>query len=89
MREATEAGETYVSLDSENKLVYFNSNAFHGNKFLTKEAREAGYSCKEARDAGYSCEEARDAGYSCEEARDAGYSLQEWRNGGYTGWHEL
>jgi len=43
MREATEAGETYVSLDSENKLVYFNSNAFHGNKFLTKEAREAGY----------------------------------------------
>ena len=43
VREAIEAGETYVSLDSENKLVYFNSNTFHGNKFLTKEAREAGY----------------------------------------------
>jgi len=43
MREAIEAGETYVSLNNENKLVYFNSNAFHGNKFLTKEAREAGY----------------------------------------------
>lgn len=43
MREAIEAGETYVSLDNENQLVYFNSNTFHGNKFLTKEAREAGY----------------------------------------------
>ena len=41
MKEAIETGEQYVPLDD--KLVYFNSNTYHGNKFLTNEARLAGY----------------------------------------------
>jgi len=43
MREAIEAGEEYFSIGDKNQIVYFNSNAFLGNKFLTREAREAGY----------------------------------------------